>query len=73
MADRPSIEEVARGLTAEQRDRLLSADPDDISRFHYHQFKGRSMGLFQVAPGWQRMELSTLGLAVRAHLQEQDR
>lgn len=66
----PDIERIAEGLTDAQRDRLQTLDPHDVSRFHYHHFKGCSQGLFAVAPGWQRMELSPLGEQVRHYLKE---
>lgn len=63
------IDEIVRGLSEDQRARLIAADPRDINHFHYAPFEGAAMGLFQIAPGWQRMELSPTGLAVRAALQ----
>ena len=61
-------EAIAKELSEAQRERILSANPDDVDRFHYHPFKGRSKGLFNIAPGWQRLELSPLGRKVRAIL-----
>lgn len=71
MKDR--LQDISANLTTVQCSRLLSADPHDISRYHYAPFEGASLGLFQVAPGWERMELSPLGLRVRAILEEQQR
>ncbi|MGV7119539.1 hypothetical protein [Sphingopyxis sp. 550A] len=68
MRDKPDAETIANGLSDAQREGLLAVNPDDVNRFHYDHFKGRSLGLFNVAPGWSRMELSRLGLAVRAIL-----
>lgn len=59
---------IIRYLPDEPRRILLAADPANITREDYAPFIGQSRGLFQVAPGWQRMELSPLGLEVRARL-----
>jgi len=61
-------ETIAKGLSDVQRERIMSVNPDDVDRFHYRPFEGRSKGLFNIAPGWQRLELSPLGREVRAIL-----
>jgi hypothetical protein len=59
---------LAEGLTEAQQSRICTLNPDDVDRFGYAPFKGCSHGLFEIAPGWQRMQLSPIGLAMRAHL-----
>lgn len=53
-------------LNAAQRTALARLSPDDVSRDDYAPFEGRSHGLFRVAPGWGRLELSRAGLSARA-------
>lgn len=62
------VEKIAKGLSEAQRSRMVTADPNAIDRFHYHHFKGQSQGLFVVAAGWKRMEMSPLGCEVRDYL-----
>lgn len=66
-----TAEQIAAGLTSVQRARLASVDPHNVSRYHYAPFKGQSLGLFQIAPGWSRMELSPFGHRIRNELIEQ--
>jgi hypothetical protein len=62
------INQIAKGLSDAQRESLLAVDPSDVSEALYQPFKGCSQGIFQVAPGWQRMELTSFGRALRTHL-----
>lgn len=64
--------EIARKLTEAQREALVACNPMNVSREEYAPFKGASQGLFVIAPGWQGMELSALGLAVRAELMKEE-
>lgn len=66
----PDAREIARGLTKAQREAITACDTVNVDRASYEPFRGRAKGLFQIAPGWQRLEIAPLGLSVRAILME---
>jgi hypothetical protein len=55
-------------LSEAQRESLKRLRPDDVDQFAYAPFQGCSQGLFQIAPGWLRMELTPAGRQARALL-----
>lgn len=59
---------LATQLSKEQEAALIRLNPDSVSAADYAPFKGCSMGLFSVAPGWGRLELTADGRKVRAAL-----
>jgi len=64
--------QIAAGLSEAQKDIILSVDPHDVTRDQYQPFYRCSLGMFEIAPGWGRMELSPIGLAVREILENED-
>jgi hypothetical protein len=68
MACPTDINQIAKGLSDAQREALLGVDPSDVSEDQYQPFKGCSQGIFQIAPGWKRLELTPFGRALRTHL-----
>lgn len=67
----PDIERIAEEMTDAQREAMLRVDPHDVDQVGAGTFARLcSSGLFRVAPGWARVEMTELGLAVRNHLKE---
>jgi hypothetical protein len=68
MACPNDINQIAKGLSDAQRESLLGVDPSDVSEALYQPFKGCAAGIFQIAPGWKRLELTSFGRALRTQL-----
>jgi hypothetical protein len=61
-----SITSLIEKLEGAEVSAIQRLDPNDVLADDHAPFKGRDRGLFQIAPGWKRLELNRVGLTVRS-------